>query len=200
MAMVRIMWTFELPADEVLLCLQLMIHKPGKGWSKRGDFRPITLCNDLYRCLDACIFYFVARQTGIIQEPAPDRDTVEESYLSESQRAYQRKRSGLDCLLVTTLTKLRAKACEFILLRVGGVPPAGTSDGGAQVRDTLGQGQRTLRRRRQQCGRRGGRVGAERRYKGRKGHRGTHAAATDGWWDRRRWLTAGYYHDLTKQL
>ena len=20
-----------------------MIHKPGKGWSKRGDFRPITL-------------------------------------------------------------------------------------------------------------------------------------------------------------
>ena len=53
MAMVRIMWTYELPADEVLLCLQLMIHKLGKGWSKRGDFRPITLCNDLYKCLDA---------------------------------------------------------------------------------------------------------------------------------------------------
>jgi hypothetical protein len=30
-----------------------------------------------------------------------DRDEVEEFYVLESQRAYQRKRSGPDCLLAT---------------------------------------------------------------------------------------------------
>eukprot|EP01043_Picozoa_sp_COSAG02_P113535 COSAG02_NODE_49783_length_324_cov_1.604444_1_plen_58_part_10 len=42
-----------------------------------------------------------------------------EPYLSETQRAYQRNRSALDCLLVNTLTQLRAKACKFIMLRNG---------------------------------------------------------------------------------
>ena len=63
------MWCYELPADEVLLCLQVMIHKPGKGWGQRKCYRPITLCNNLYKVLDGCLFYYLARETGIIQEP-----------------------------------------------------------------------------------------------------------------------------------
>ena len=63
---------------------------------------------------------------GIIQEPPPGEDDVVEPYLSETQRAYQRNRSTLDCLLVNSLTALRARACRFILLRNGTLhaPPA----------------------------------------------------------------------------
>ena len=91
------MWCYELPAEEVLLCLQVMIHKPGKGWGQRKCFRPITLCNDMYKCLDGCLFYYMARETGIIQEPPPEEETTREPYLSKTQRAYQRNRSTLDC-------------------------------------------------------------------------------------------------------
>lgn len=48
-ALVRLMWCYELPAGEALLCLQVMVHKAGKGWGQRKFFRPITLCNDLYK-------------------------------------------------------------------------------------------------------------------------------------------------------
>ena len=75
-----------------------MIHKPGKGWGQRKCFRPITLCNDMYKCLDGCLFYYMARETGTIQEPPPEEETTREPYLSETQRAYRRNRSTLDCL------------------------------------------------------------------------------------------------------
>ena len=86
-ALVRLMWCYELPAEEVLLCLQVMIHKPGKGWGQRKCFRPITLCNDMYKCLDGCLFYYMARETGIIQEPPPEEETTREPWRASAAPA-----------------------------------------------------------------------------------------------------------------
>jgi hypothetical protein len=52
MNLVCLMWTYEVVADDCLLVMQLMIHKPGKPWTKRSAFRPISLCNDIYMNFD----------------------------------------------------------------------------------------------------------------------------------------------------
>ena len=66
----------QVTADQVCTVLQVMIHKAGKGWNERCFFRPITLCNDLFKVLDGCLYYMMARETGTIEEPAPGQTTV----------------------------------------------------------------------------------------------------------------------------
>ena len=108
------MWVYEVAADDVLLVLQLMIHKPGKPWTQRKAFRPISLCNDLYKVFDGCLYFYMARETGMIQEAVPGEELIRDPYIGESQRAYLRQRTTLDNLLCTGLVQLRAQACDFI--------------------------------------------------------------------------------------
>ena len=97
--LISLMWCYEVAADHMLLVMQLMIHKPGKAWTKRSAFRPISLCNDIYKVLDGCLYFYMARETGMIPEVVPGEELVRDPFIDESQRAYLRQRTTLDNIL-----------------------------------------------------------------------------------------------------
>eukprot|EP01052_Picozoa_sp_SAG31_P037295 SAG31_NODE_4795_length_2952_cov_21.320365_2_plen_98_part_00 len=66
--MIHIMWQYEVLPDTLLVLLQVMIHKTGRSYDLRKNYRPITLQNDLLKVLDACVYYMLARETGTVPE------------------------------------------------------------------------------------------------------------------------------------
>jgi hypothetical protein len=65
-ALVQMMWRFECSPDSVLMMLVVFAHKPGRGWQRRKDFRPITLMCDITKVLDGCLYHVSARASGTI--------------------------------------------------------------------------------------------------------------------------------------
>eukprot|EP01048_Picozoa_sp_COSAG05_P004290 COSAG05_NODE_225_length_13597_cov_18.878723_11_plen_183_part_00 len=49
--------------------LHVSKQKPGRNWSERKSFRPITCLNDILKVFDGCLYYIMARRTGTIVDP-----------------------------------------------------------------------------------------------------------------------------------
>lgn len=114
--MLQLMWKFEAMPKDLPVVLQLMLHKEGRSFNERGNYRPITLLNDLLKLFDGCLYYVLAREMGVIREPPPGETEVRPCYLAETQRAFRQKYSGLDLLIITKMTQWRTQACGLILL------------------------------------------------------------------------------------
>ena len=49
--------------------VHIMAHKPGRTWSERKSYRPITCLNDIIKVFDGCLYHIMARRTGTIVDP-----------------------------------------------------------------------------------------------------------------------------------
>jgi hypothetical protein len=110
----QIMWRYETLPDKIAHMLQIMIHKTGRTRDERKSYRPITLMCDLLKIFDLALYYKLGRETGTIREPMEGATTLRESFLSSTQRAFRRRHSTLDLLLIQSLTYLRIQACDML--------------------------------------------------------------------------------------
>eukprot|EP01047_Picozoa_sp_COSAG01_P074918 COSAG01_NODE_12673_length_1701_cov_6.781523_1_plen_269_part_00 len=83
----QLMWLYECSPDQALDMYVVFAHKPGRSWTDRKSFRPITLMNDLMKIFDRCLYHVSALEMGI--------KGSQQSYLSETQRAFQAFRACL---------------------------------------------------------------------------------------------------------
>ena len=83
--MLQLMWRHEVLPENLPVVLQIMIHKAGRAYDDRKNFRPITLLNDLMKLYDGCLYYYLARETGTIREPPPGE--TELVYLPKQSQA-----------------------------------------------------------------------------------------------------------------
>ena len=52
---IKIMWLYEIPPEKAMEMVHIMAHKPGRNWSERKSFRPITCLNDILKVFDGCL-------------------------------------------------------------------------------------------------------------------------------------------------
>ena len=69
--------------------VQIMIHKPGRTYDKRKNWRPITLANDAYKVFDLCFDLFLSRETGLLQEPPPGEEAARSPKVGETQYGFR---------------------------------------------------------------------------------------------------------------